>query len=422
MFGWEFPPHISGGLGTACFGMTQALARRNVAMTFVIPRIRGDAAQSHVRLVAASRIPILWGRERLESFLRRLDIREVDALLRPYLSPLEYERVRVEYERRDSRAGGRSASILDMSGEYGSTLMAEIARYSEVAEALARRESFEVIHVHDWMTFPAGIRAQCVSGKPLVAHVHSLEFDRSGENINADVYRLEKLGIQAADHIIAVSHYTRGVLIERYGADPDRITVVHNAVACGEAERIYHVPRQRAGKVVLFLGRVTFQKGPDYFVEAAARVLQKVPDAVFVMAGAGDMLPRMIERVGQLRIGRHFHFTGFLRGAEVERMYAATDLYVMPSVAEPFGISPLEAMVYDIPVIVSRHAGVAEVLKHALKVDFWDIQDLANKIIAVLKYPALTREMLRNCRRELQAIRWDAAAEKIMAVYRRLAP
>jgi glycogen synthase len=226
--------------------------------------------------------------------------------------------------------------------------------------------------------------------------------------------------MEAADHVVAVSHYTQNIIVRRYGINPEKISVVHNAVSRRRAGTVYHVQKAPGERVVLFLGRVTFQKGPDYFVEAAARVLKEVPGTRFVMAGTGDMLPRMVDRVAQLRIGSHFHFTGFLGGADVERIYAMSDVYVMPSVSEPFGISALEAMLYDVPVIVSKQSGVSEVLQHALKTDFWDIDDMANKIIAILKYPVIAEEMVRNCRRELRAVRWDAAAGKVIALYHRL--
>lgn len=427
MFGWEFPPHISGGLGTACFGMTRALAQHGTEIVFVIPHVSGPGRSSHVRLVAAdrrvsSRAPAQSdAAPDIDTLLTQIELREIDSILAPYLSAPEYRRV---LEQVESRVRQRKAatSVLAARTDYGRNLMAEVARYSEAAERLATNERFDVIHAHDWMTFAAGVRAKQASGKPLVVHIHALEYDRSGEKTNADVLALEKLGMEAADHVIAVSHYTRSMLIERYEVPPEKISVVHNAVSRRKAGAVYHVARPHGGKVVLFLGRITFQKGPDYFVEAAARVIEKVPGVTFVMAGVGDMLPRMIERVGQLRLGRNFHFTGFLRGEEVERMYAESDLYVMPSVSEPFGISPLEAMLYDVPVIISRHAGVAEVLTHALKVDFWDVTDLANKILAVLTYPALSRELLRNGRRELQAIRWDVAAEHILSVYQQVRP
>lgn len=428
MFGWEFPPHISGGLGTACYGMTRALAQHGTDIVFVIPRAVGTDRTPHLKLMAASRVaralagagdpgPRAPG---LPQAVHRLDVREVDSILQPYLTAPEYRRILEAAELRLRQNAAETASILETAGDYGHNLMAEVARYSEVAMALASRERFDVIHVHDWMTFPAGVQAKRVSGRPLVAHVHAVEFDRSGDKPNPEVFAIEKLGLDAADHVIAVSHYTRAILVDQYGVPPSKISVVHNAVSRRSARSVYHATRPRGEKVVLFLGRVTFQKGPDYFVEAAAKVVEKMPNVTFVMAGAGDMLPRLIERVGQLRLGRHFHFTGFLRGEDVERMYAQSDLYVMPSVSEPFGISPLEAMLYDVPVIISRNAGVGEVLTHALKVDFWDVTDLANKILAVLRYPALSREMLRNGRRELQSIRWDVAAEKILSVYQRV--
>jgi glycosyltransferase involved in cell wall biosynthesis len=372
-----------------------------------------------VELVSAAKLVPACPDRTVEEFLKRLDIRAVDSILRPYLTDQDYQHVLIETEANIARRLG-SHSILEPVGPYGRNLIAEVARYSEAAEVIARQEHFNVIHVHDWMTFLAGIRAKRVSGKPLVVHVHALEFDRSGEKVNPDIFAIEKLGMEAADRVIAVSHYTRNLILEQYGIDPEKVVVIHNAVSKRNIGKVYHVPRRKNGKTVLFLGRITFQKGPDYFVEAAAKVLAVMPDVTFVMAGAGDMLPRLIERVGQLRIGKSFHFTGFLQGPEVERMYAMSDLYVMPSVSEPFGISPLEAMVYDVPVIVSRNAGVSEVLTHALKVDFWDVEDMANKILAVLRYPVLSREMLRNGRKELKAIRWEVTAERIMGVYNRL--
>lgn len=422
MFGWEFPPHISGGLGTACHGITRGLTQHGVEVVFVVPRATGPLRPSHVRLVAASRVDAPTGAEAADGragLPENLDLREIDSLLQPYLAAPEYRHVLEAAEEQIRRHAASAGSVLESGPDYGRNLMAEVARYSEVAAALAGRERFDVIHAHDWMTFLAGIRAKRVSGRPLVVHVHAIESDRSGDTPNPDVFAIEKLGMEAADGVIAVSHYTRNQIVERYGIPPAKVSVVHNAVSRRQAAAVYHVRRPRGEKVVLFLGRVTFQKGPDYFVEAAARVIAKMPNVTFVMAGAGDMLPRLIERVGQLRLGRHFHFTGFLRGEDVERMYAQSDLYVMPSVSEPFGISPLEAMLYDVPVIISRHAGVGEVLTHALKVDFWNVTDLADKILAVLKYPALSRELLRNGRRELQAIRWDVAAERIVSIYQR---
>ena len=427
MFGWEFPPHVSGGLGTACFGITKALAGLGHKIIFVIPKLLGDVVQSHVEFISASEVPVK--KKHLKEFkvFKGLDIRLIDSYLKPYLSKSQYEDLlRGHVVKLPAHEKGRSETwesvVLEISEHYGPNLIAEVVRYAKVAGAIAKSQSFDVIHAHDWMTVLAGLYAKTVSKKPLVLHIHSLEFDRSGEHVNRDIFFIERYGMVSADRIIAVSHYTKNLIVSRYGIDPDKISVVHNAVSRTEASNIYHVGRSPDKKIVLFLGRITFQKGPDYFVDAAAKVLQKLPEVTFVMAGAGDMMPRMIERVAELGIGKNFHFTGFLHGTEVEQIFTMSDLYVMPSVSEPFGISPLEAMIYDIPVIISRQSGVSEILHHALKVDFWDVDEIANKIIAILRYPNLVAEIVEKSRDELRSIRWEYAAEKIVEVYRHVLP
>ncbi len=416
MFGWEFPPYISGGLGTACFGLTKGLAELGSDVIFVIPRIKGERQESHVKLVSASEVPLGGIRGAGDFPLKALDVRTIDTVLRPYLNEKQYRDL---LEKTGGATAGSPAGLCDFAGDYGPNLVQEIIRYGQVAEVIARTERFDVIHAHDWMTVFAGVRARQASGKPYIYHVHAVEFDRSGENVNQEIYDIERYGMESADHIIAVSHYTKRMISERYGIHPDKISVVYNAVS-DPAAGAFRREKGPGEKIVLFLGRITFQKGPDYFIEAAARVLEKVPDTTFVMAGSGDMMPRMIERVAALGIGKRFHFTGFLRGADVERIYAMSDLYVMPSVSEPFGISPLEAARYDVPVIISRQSGVSEVLHHVLKVDFWDVNELADKMIAVLKYPVLAREMKARCREEMKGICWRKAAEKTLSVYRKV--
>jgi glycosyltransferase involved in cell wall biosynthesis len=267
------------------------------------------------------------------------------------------------------------------------------------------------------MTYPAGLVAARWSGKPLVVHMHACEYDRSGENVNPRVRDLEQLGLDGADRIVCVSHYTANMLRTRYRVDKSRLRVVHNAVTHQEQVAVVHAEKTIPEPIVLFLGRVTFQKGPDYFLEAAARVIRIEPNVKFVISGSGDMLPKMIERAARLGLARHVHFTGFLRGAEVERMYALADIYVMPSVSEPFGISPLEAMALDVPVIVSRQSGVSEILANALKVDFWDVQEIANKILALLRYPALREQLSIEGREEVRRLRWDERARAVVGVY-----
>jgi glycogen(starch) synthase len=425
MFGWEFPPHISGGLGTACFGITKALVGLGHEITFVIPRILGDTGSAHVQLISASGIPVRKKAMETIKIFKGLDIRLINSTLRPYFGESHYDTIRrgralklPGYEKGRSEAG--VSEVFEISPHYGPNLITEVIRYAKVAGSISQRSSFDVIHAHDWMTVLAGLYAKEKSGKPLILHIHSLEFDRSGEYIDQNIYYVERFGMAAADHVVTVSHYTKQVIVRRYGIPADKISVVHNAVSRTEAGALYHVEKNPDRKIILFLGRITFQKGPEYFVEAAVKVLEKIPDVTFVMAGSGDMMPQMIERVAELGIGKNFHFTGFLQGTEVEQMFTMSDLYIMPSVSEPFGISPLEAMIYDVPVIISRQSGVAEILHHALKVDFWDVNEIANKIIAILQYPNLVAEIVEKSREELHSVRWETAAEKIVEVYHRV--
>ncbi len=296
--------------------------------------------------------------------------------------------------------------------------MEEVARYAMVAAQVAKdlEGQFDVIHAHDWLTYFAGIAAKRVSGKPLVVHMHATEFDRSGENINRRVYAIEKAGMQAADRVIAVSELTRRIVIGKYGIPADKVVTVHNAVRFGESEEAAP-ERAVKDKVVTFLGRITYQKGPDYFVEAAAKVLQRVSDVRFVMAGSGDLMNHVVRRVAQLGIADRFHFTGFLKGGEVQRMFRLSDVYVMPSVSEPFGISPLEAMRSGVPVIISRQSGVAEVLDYAIKVNYWDVDALADAIYGLLTYPALGRMFASKGLEEVTGLKWTNAAAKIKTVY-----
>lgn len=422
MFGWEFPPHIAGGLGTACYGMTRGLARNGVEVVFVMPRAYGDEDQRFVRVVNASDVETIGTRDHefSEELLEKVSFIHIDSNMLPYISPEEYAAYHDEFVR-----SGRTHEWTDVwkqrytfSGKYGANLMEEVARYAMVAAQVAKdlEGQFDVIHAHDWLTYFAGIAAKRVSGKPLVVHMHATEFDRSGENINRRVYAIEKAGMQAADRVIAVSELTRRIVIGKYGIPAEKVVTVHNAVRFGESEEA--VPERAVkDKVVTFLGRITYQKGPDYFVEAAAKVLQRVPDVRFVMAGSGDLMNHVVRRVAQLGIADRFHFTGFLKGGEVQRMFRLSDVYVMPSVSEPFGISPLEAMRSGVPVIISRQSGVAEVLDYAIKVNYWDVDALADAIYGLLTYPALGRMFASKGLEEVTGLKWTNAAAKIKTVY-----
>ena len=422
MFGWEFPPHIAGGLGTACYGMTRGLARNGVEVVFVMPRAYGDEDQRFVRVVNASDVETIGTRDHefSEELLEKVSFIHIDSNMLPYISPEEYAAYHDEFVR-----SGRTHEWTDVwkqrytfSGKYGANLMEEVARYAMVAAQVAKdlEGQFDVIHAHDWLTYFAGIAAKRVSGKPLVVHMHATEFDRSGENINRRVYAIEKAGMQAADRVIAVSELTRRIVIGKYGIPAEKVVTVHNAVRFGESEDA--VPERAVkDKVVTVLGRITYQKGPDYFVEAAAKVLQRVPDVRFVMAGSGDLMNHVVRRVAQLGIADRFHFTGFLKGGEVQRMFRLSDVYVMPSVSEPFGISPLEAMRSGVPVIISRQSGVAEVLDYAIKVNYWDVDALADAIYGLLTYPALGRMFASKGLEEVTGLKWTNAAAKIKTVY-----
>lgn len=422
MFGWEFPPHIAGGLGTACYGMTRGLARNGVEVVFVMPRAYGDEDQRFVRVVNASDVETIGTRDHefSEELLEKVSFIHIDSNMLPYISPEEYAAYHDEFVR-----SGRTHEWTDVwkqrytfSGKYGANLMEEVARYAMVAAQVAKdlEGQFDVIHAHDWLTYFAGIAAKRVSGKPLVVHMHATEFDRSGENINRRVYAIEKAGMQAADRVIAVSELTRRIVIGKYGILADKVVTVHNAVRFGESEEAAP-ERAVKDKVVTFLGRITYQKGPDYFVEAAAKVLQRVSDVRFVMAGSGDLMNHVVRRVAQLGIADRFHFTGFLKGGEVQRMFRLSDVYVMPSVSEPFGISPLEAMRSGVPVIISRQSGVAEVLDYAIKVNYWDVDALADAIYGLLTYPALGRMFASKGLKEVTGLKWTNAAAKIKTVY-----
>jgi glycogen synthase len=422
MFGWEFPPHLSGGLGTACFGLTRGLARHNVDITFVLPMLPPNVPDCHVKLIGANRVSVKVGKRKMRAFKNRVKLLDVDSLLMPYLTGDEYQ-VLVESLKRQAPPEEQTVETEEdvaIPDNYGNDLISEIVRYSIVAATIARNRKFDIIHAHDWMTFLAGIEAKRASGKPLVVHVHSLEYDRTGDPPNKDVYDIERAGMQAADLVIAVSHYTMDTIVRKYGIPESKIRVVHNAVSQEKRLHEFKIKRPFKEKIVLFLGRITSQKGPEYFLDAAKKVIDRIKNVRFVMAGGGDMFPRMVDRMAMLRLGEYFHFTGFLRGADVERMYAMSDVYVMPSVSEPFGITPLEAMVYNVPVIVSKQSGVAEILTHAIKVDFWDVDALAESIIKVLTNREFAKAMAEGSSKQLNMIKWELAADEVLSVYNEL--
>ncbi|MCC8062171.1 MAG: glycosyltransferase family 4 protein [Rikenellaceae bacterium] len=422
MFGWEFPPHIAGGLGTACYGLTRGLSKLGVEVIFVVPKAYGDEDQRFLQIKNASDVEAPYGTlETEEELWKQLTFIQINSNMVPYLSPEEYENEWSEFQHEKRRGIPQDIwkQRYNFTGKYGANLMEEVARYAMVAAQVAKEMEgkFDVIHAHDWLTYYAGIAAKRVSGKPLVVHMHATEFDRSGENVNTVVYNIERTGMAAADRVMAVSNLTRNIVIEKYGISPEKVVTVHNGVRF----KAHEGPEEERGvedKIVTFLGRITYQKGPDYFVEAAAKVLKRLPNVRFVMAGSGDMLNHVVRRVAKLGISDRFHFTGFLKGDEVRRMFELSDVYIMPSVSEPFGISPLEAMRSNVPVIISKQSGVAEVLTHAVKVDYWDVDAMADAIYSLVTYPALHNMFITKGQEEVTTLKWDGAAKNVLDVYK----
>jgi len=419
MLGWEFPPFISGGLGTACYGLTKALDQLGVRVTFVLPKMVDSQYATHVRLLSPQTRDrgSLRRTSRLEQ-MSNVSFRAIMSPLQAYATPQTYDEKVEEVLRLRREATGWDGSREGGAGaDYAGDLYREVHRYASMAMELAKGEEFDVIHAHDWMTYPAGVGVALVTGKPLVVHIHSTEFDRSGEHINQMVYDIEREGMQRANKVIAVSHFTRGIVISRYGIPGDKVEVVYNGVERNGVWSTTPEAIKRDEKIVLFLGRITMQKGPEYFLQAAKKVVDVMDNVKFVMAGSGDLMYRSVELAAQLGIGHKVLFTGFLRGDDVRRIFRMADLYVMPSVSEPFGIAPLEALDNDVPVIISKQSGVSEVLRHALKVDFWDVNEMANKIVAVLKYPPLRMTLRNHGNFEVRKLRWRDAASNCLRVY-----
>lgn len=421
MFGWEFPPHITGGLGTACFGLTKGLLKQGVEVQFVVPRAYGDESQEAVRIINASDVTVMMNDPVFREYWNQITYMEIGSNLIPYVGPEDFEQMVNNNLKTGVEEGSRVFSEkFQFSGKYGHDLMEEVARYALVGASIAANSEFDIIHAHDWLTYPAGVAAKKISGKPLVVHMHATEFDRSGENYNENVYEIERKGMSEADRVITVSNLTRNIVIDRYHIDPDKVITVHNAVEPPEKAELVNAEKHVKEKIVTFLGRITFQKGPEYFIEAACKVLERDNNVRFVMAGTGDMMEKMIKRVAKLKISSHFHFTGFLKGENVDRMFAMSDVYVMPSVSEPFGISPLEAMRSNVPVIISKQSGVAEVLNHVMKVDFWDVDAMADAIYGLLHYKSMSDMTIANGAEEVNNLKWESAARKVADIYESL--
>lgn len=422
MFGWEFPPHITGGLGTACHGLTGGLSESGqTEVIFVVPKIFGDEKPENLKLLGANKVAV--SKKEIEFFenSEKMEVVEVDSPLVPYISEEEFWTLKSKkYTKQTRFIKTNNGYEVDFQGGYTGGLFDEIKKYALVAEVIAREQHFDVIHAHDWLTFPAAIAAAKISGKPLVVHVHATEFDRTGENVNARIYSIEREGMEFADHIIAVSGLTKKTIVEKYGIPASRVSVVYNAVEQVKVPNPVKTEKIVKEKIITFLGRITFQKGPEYFIEAAALVLRKMRNVRFVMAGSGDLLNTMVLRVAELGIADRFHFTGFLSGDDVHQLLKMTDVFVMPSVSEPFGIVPLEAMQFNVPVIISHQSGVSEIIEHAIKIDFWDTLAMADSIYGLLNYSALARHFRSEGKHEVDSLEWTNAARQVTGIYRML--
>ncbi len=462
MLGWEFPPYITGGLGTACFGLTKAMNRRGMQVTFVLPKADNGSESRHVRIVGPENTPLppdisaaildpktgslpgmkittATGSDELSS----TEFIGIDAgFAQPYQTQPgthvvgETQLTHVSLGTPEGKAPPKPTASQDpvatpqqpedehtempvasIGQEYGGDMITLVERYARFCLAATQGKEFDIIHAHDWMTYPAGMLVARHTGKPLVVHVHSTEFDRSGVNVNQRIYDIERRGMHAARRVVTVSAWTKNICLNRYGVPDDHIEVIYNGVDFEPTQSNLAKGIRRKDKIVLYFGRITMQKGPEYFVAAAKRVLDVMKNVKFVVAGSGDMARHMIEMAANMGIGHKILFTGFLRGDDINRVFSLADLYVMPSVSEPFGIAPLEAMTHDVPVLISKSSGVSEVLSHALKVDFWDIEDMANKIVAVLRHPPLSQTLQKHGSFEVRKITWDGAAERCERLY-----
>jgi glycosyltransferase involved in cell wall biosynthesis len=410
MFGWEFPPHILGGLGTASYGLTKGMSLQpDMDITFVMPKPWGDEDRSFLQLIGAGNTPIVW---------RDVNFDDVKNRIGKYMDPQLYYDLRDHIYADFSYYPINDLGCIEFSGRYPNNLLEEINNYSIVAGVIARTIDLDIIHSHDWLTYPAGIHAKQVTGKPLVIHVHATDFDRSRGKVNPTVYGIEKDGMDQADHIITVSNLTRNTVIEKYNQDPRKVTTVHNAVEPMTTEvAAIQSKKGTEDKVVTFLGRITMQKGPEYFVEAAAKVLSKTNNVRFVMAGNGDMMNKMIRLAAQRGISDRFHFTGFMKGTQVYEILKSSDVYVMPSVSEPFGISPLEAMQCGVPTIISKQSGCSEILDNAVKIDYWDIEAMADAMYSIITYSSMSKYLQEEGKKEVDGITWEKAGWNVRSIY-----
>jgi glycogen synthase len=406
MLGWELPPLYAGGIGMVCYDLLKELSKQNVDVVYMMPF-------GPTTISSDTRAKIITAESRLPSI--KATIHKIPTLFTAYDSPASYEKTVTTFEK------GYDTKEWVKKPLYGKNLFEEVDLFAKRVYELIDDEHFDVIHAHDWMTFPAAIGAADKKQKPLIVHVHNTIFDRYLGNASSHERDIEYAGLIRASKIIAVSQYVKNTIVAQYNIDEAKIEVIHNAPnslirQSKSSQKNIEVP----GKMVLFTGRITIQKGPEYFLHCAKKVLEKEPQTTFVMAGSGDMFEKMVQLSAELGIGKNMLFTGFYNMDEAKALYERADCYIMPSVSEPFGIVPFEAMDHRTPTIISKSSGCSEILSHALKVDFWDTHEMANKVISVLRYPPLSKSLAENGRNEVSVLNWEKPATQCIELYERL--
>jgi glycogen(starch) synthase len=388
MLGWELPPHNSGGLGVACLQLSKALADHGADIEFILPHYAGEKPNFMKVTTAFSKSTPLYA----------------------------FENAYASYMYKQAGERTEYFNISDQQNVY-----------EHAVRSIISKREFDIIHAHDWLTFRAALQAKWQTGKPLVVHIHSIERDRAGgQEGNPLVREIEATAMTLADRVIAVSGKTKQAIIDDYGIPADKIEIIHNSIdpsyfepISGDNEYKYLSDLKRHGwKVVVNIGRLTIQKGLPHFIQAAAEVIKKEPRTIFLLVGSGEQRDELIELAAGLGIADKVIFAGFQRGKRWRDAYAIGDLFVMPSVSEPFGLTPLEAICYGSPVLISKQSGVAEVLQNCLKVDYWDIKGMANQIVGALQNESLRYELLKNSQKEFKRLSWNQSAGNIMTIYK----
>lgn len=420
MLGWEFPPVFTGGLGIACYNIVKSL-RSHADIHLIIPYADAAEDESNLQITGANRLGPEAASEKLtedEYAYLVQSLYRVPVRLSPYpgsglfLTGSHDELVSSSPE---------YYTLADISNQYFQTrdlygwdVMTRTHLFAKIVERVAARNNFDVIHAHDWPTFEAAIAARATSGKPVVLHVHALETDRSGSDTRNDIYDLEKWAMQEADRIIAVSQYTKNQIMSRYGIPEGKIRVALNGAETMTPSTFKKDPDE---KWITFVGRLTSQKGPQFLLEMAEKLVRVRPEVRFVVAGSGHLMPFMINEVARKRLGKHFIFTGFLSRDKIYDLLATSDAYFMPSVSEPFGLSAIEAAYHGTASVISSHSGAAEVLGNALRADFWDTDKFANYLHALLTYPALKKTITLQTQEDIKGLTWDRTADSVLTVY-----